>query len=146
MQKISAYPPPSTPPKRLSRDEKQITTSPELDAVHRWSTAFWTSKVVCQRQNHCHWKNQTEASCPQTRDRTSELTPHMTTTSGEETITASLHPQTKHRIHHLPSVIYADNRLCVLLDNTLMSTHASVLIDSVGPPSAEVCRAAASFS
>jgi hypothetical protein len=25
------------------------------------------------------------------------------------------------------------------------STHASVLIDSVGPPSAEVCRAAASF-
>jgi hypothetical protein len=28
---------------------------------------------------------------------------------------------------------------------TLMSTHASVLVDSVGPPSAEVCRAAASF-
>jgi hypothetical protein len=28
----------------------------------------------------------------------------------------------------------------------LMSTHASVLVDSVGPPSAEVCRAAASFS
>jgi hypothetical protein len=27
----------------------------------------------------------------------------------------------------------------------LMSTHASVLADSVGPPSAEVCRAAASF-
>jgi hypothetical protein len=27
----------------------------------------------------------------------------------------------------------------------LMSTHASVLVDSVGPPSAEVCRAAASF-
>jgi hypothetical protein len=28
---------------------------------------------------------------------------------------------------------------------SLMSTHASVLVDSVGPPSAEVCRAAASF-
>jgi hypothetical protein len=29
--------------------------------------------------------------------------------------------------------------------NTMMSTHTSVLVDSVGPPSAEVCRAAASF-
>jgi hypothetical protein len=28
---------------------------------------------------------------------------------------------------------------------TMMSTHAAVLVDSVGPPSAEVCRAAASF-
>jgi hypothetical protein len=28
---------------------------------------------------------------------------------------------------------------------TVMSTHASVLVDIVGPPSAEVCRAAASF-
>jgi hypothetical protein len=27
----------------------------------------------------------------------------------------------------------------------LMSTHASVLVDSVRPPSAEVCRTAASF-
>jgi hypothetical protein len=27
----------------------------------------------------------------------------------------------------------------------LMSTHASVLVDSVGPPSAEVCRTVASF-
>jgi hypothetical protein len=27
----------------------------------------------------------------------------------------------------------------------VMSTHASILVDSVGPPSAEVCRAAASF-
>jgi hypothetical protein len=27
----------------------------------------------------------------------------------------------------------------------LMSMHASVLVDSVGPPSAEVCRTAASF-
>jgi hypothetical protein len=27
----------------------------------------------------------------------------------------------------------------------LMSTHASVLVDSFGPPSAEVCRTAASF-
>jgi hypothetical protein len=30
-------------------------------------------------------------------------------------------------------------------DEAMMSTHASVLVDSVGPPSAEVCRAAASF-
>jgi hypothetical protein len=27
----------------------------------------------------------------------------------------------------------------------VMSTHTSILVDSVGPPSAEVCRAAASF-
>ena len=27
----------------------------------------------------------------------------------------------------------------------LMSTHASILVDSVGPPSAEVCRTTASF-
>jgi hypothetical protein len=27
----------------------------------------------------------------------------------------------------------------------VMSTHASILVDSVGPPSAEVCRTAASF-
>jgi hypothetical protein len=27
----------------------------------------------------------------------------------------------------------------------VMSTHASILIDSVGPPSTEVCRTAASF-
>jgi hypothetical protein len=30
-------------------------------------------------------------------------------------------------------------------DKALMSTHASVLVDSVGPPSAKVCRAVASF-
>jgi hypothetical protein len=30
-------------------------------------------------------------------------------------------------------------------ENSLMSTHASILVDSVGPPSAEVCRTAASF-
>jgi hypothetical protein len=30
-------------------------------------------------------------------------------------------------------------------DEPLMSTHASILVDSVGPPSTEVCRAAASF-
>jgi hypothetical protein len=29
---------------------------------------------------------------------------------------------------------------------SLMSTHASILVDNVGPPSAEVCRTAASFS
>jgi hypothetical protein len=32
-----------------------------------------------------------------------------------------------------------------LLVCSVMSTHASVLVDSVGPPSAEVCRTAASF-
>jgi hypothetical protein len=31
------------------------------------------------------------------------------------------------------------------MEKTLMSTHASVLVDSVGPPSAEVCTTAASF-
>jgi hypothetical protein len=31
------------------------------------------------------------------------------------------------------------------LVSKVMSTHASVLVDSVGPLSAEVCRAAASF-
>jgi hypothetical protein len=30
-------------------------------------------------------------------------------------------------------------------ENPLMYTHATVLVDSVGPPSAEVCRAATSF-
>jgi hypothetical protein len=33
----------------------------------------------------------------------------------------------------------------VYLCDDVMSTHASVPVDSVGPPSAEVCRAAASF-
>jgi hypothetical protein len=28
---------------------------------------------------------------------------------------------------------------------SLMSMHASILVDSVGPPSADVCRTAASF-
>jgi hypothetical protein len=32
-----------------------------------------------------------------------------------------------------------------IANTVLMSTHASVLVDSVGPPSAEVCRTAASF-
>jgi hypothetical protein len=30
-------------------------------------------------------------------------------------------------------------------ENSLMSTHASFPVDSVGPPRAEVCRTAASF-
>jgi hypothetical protein len=33
----------------------------------------------------------------------------------------------------------------VMKNRSLMSIHTSVLVDSVGPPSAEVCRAAASF-
>jgi hypothetical protein len=32
-----------------------------------------------------------------------------------------------------------------MVASSLMSTHASVLVDSVGPPGAEVCRTAASF-
>jgi hypothetical protein len=30
-------------------------------------------------------------------------------------------------------------------EGAVMSMHASVLVDSVGPPSAEVCRTASSF-
>jgi hypothetical protein len=30
-------------------------------------------------------------------------------------------------------------------EKSLMSTNTSILVDSVGPPSAEVCRTAASF-
>jgi hypothetical protein len=32
-----------------------------------------------------------------------------------------------------------------VLEKSLMSTNASIIVDSVGPPSAEVCRTAASF-
>jgi hypothetical protein len=32
-----------------------------------------------------------------------------------------------------------------VMSTVVMSTHASILVDSVGPPSAEVCRTAASF-
>jgi hypothetical protein len=37
--------------------------------------------------------------------------------------------------------------MCLMANGSkvMMSTHASILVDSVGPPSAEVCRAAASF-
>jgi hypothetical protein len=34
---------------------------------------------------------------------------------------------------------------CIDIASELMSTNASILVDSVGPPSAEVCRTAASF-
>jgi hypothetical protein len=40
-----------------------------------------------------------------------------------------------------PAIAMPDCAAC----RQVMSTHASVLVDSVGPPSAEVCRAAASF-
>ena len=52
---------------------------------------------------------------------------------------------------HSPQEI-ASLRVCVCLlpyfpsngaRNSLMSTHASILVDYVGPPSAEVCRTAA---
>jgi hypothetical protein len=47
-----------------------------------------------------------------------------------------LHVQLRHRSARIPLVPSPAR---------LMSTHASVLIDSVGPPSAKVCRTAASF-
>jgi hypothetical protein len=43
----------------------------------------------------------------------------------------SLHPQTQHRIHHLPSVTCVDNRLCVLLDNTFSLLHYDVGANAV---------------
>jgi hypothetical protein len=42
-------------------------------------------------------------------------------------------------------VFHGHLALVIVLDLPLMSTHASVLVDSVGPPSAEVCRVAANF-
>jgi hypothetical protein len=35
--------------------------------------------------------------------------------------------------------------LATALENSLMSMHNSILVDSVGPPSAEVCKTEASF-
>jgi hypothetical protein len=46
-------------------------------------------------------------------------------------------------IQHTPSI--PDNRAKSKPHRRLMSTHASVLVNSVGPPSAEVRRTAASF-
>ena len=46
------------------------------------------------------------------------------------------------------ALIYARVRarlLCMKLCVGVMSTYASILVDSVRPPSAEVCRTAASF-
>src|SRR3954451_4932546 len=43
---------------------------------------------------------------------------------------------------------YSSPRYCspaTALENSLMSTHTSILLDSVGPPSGEVCRTTASF-
>jgi hypothetical protein len=46
-----------------------------------------------------------------------------------------------------PSRHVGERRLspCQRPSALLMSTHASILVDSVGPPSAEVCRTATSF-
>jgi hypothetical protein len=99
--------------------------------LQRWSAAFWTSKVPCQRLNHCRWKNQTGATYPRTRDRTPELTPPHDYDIGEEIRTAGLHPQTQHRTHHLPSVTYSDNRLSVLLDNTSSLFHHDIGANAV---------------
>jgi hypothetical protein len=71
--------------------EDRSPQHPSSTRLHRWSAAFRTSKVVCRRQNHCRWKNQTEATCPRTRDRTQELIIRI----------AGLHPQTQHRIHRV---------------------------------------------
>jgi hypothetical protein len=46
---------------------------------------------------------------------------------------------------HLAHLMMPPFRLYILLGEKMMSMHASILIDSVRPPSAEVCRAAASF-
>jgi hypothetical protein len=47
----------------------------------------------------------------------------------------------RHRRHgsRVENLEYSERR------SLLMSTHASILVDSVGPPSPEVCRTAASF-
>jgi hypothetical protein len=50
-----------------------------------------------------------------------------------------MHNFTSNFIGELPVVMKLE------YSGTLMSTHASVLEDSVGPPSAEVCRIATSF-
>jgi hypothetical protein len=36
-------------------------------------------------------------------------------------------------------------QVATIVGDDVMSTHASILVDSVGPSSAEVCRTAASF-
>jgi hypothetical protein len=104
---------------------------PRSTRLHRWSAAFWTSKVVCQRQNHYRCKNQTEATCPRTRNRTPELIPPMTIVSGDDIRTAGFHPQTQHRIHHLLYVTYANKHMRVLLDNTSSLLHHDVGANAV---------------
>jgi hypothetical protein len=42
-------------------------------------------------------------------------------------------------------VISCSQSQVVHTDNGVMSMHASILVDSVGPPSAEVCRTVESF-
>jgi hypothetical protein len=45
---------------------------------------------------------------------------------GDDIRTAGLHPQTQHRIDHLPSVTYANKCLRVLLDNTSSLLHHDI--------------------
>jgi hypothetical protein len=45
----------------------------------------------------------------------------------------------------LGSVLMQGGKVVAYASRQLMSTHASILVDSVGPASAEVCRAAAIF-
>jgi hypothetical protein len=40
---------------------------------------------------------------------------------------------------------FVNDFIVYLVDDTLMSMNASILVDNVGPPSAEACRTAASF-
>jgi hypothetical protein len=47
--------------------------------------------------------------------------------------------------YYLFTTLYAQSFVYSKPVRLMMSTHASVLVDSVGPPSAEVCRAATSF-
>jgi hypothetical protein len=54
--------------------------------------------------------------------------------------TSSLYSKKKRK-----NSIYKENWPKIIQHDAMMSTHASILVDSVGPPSAEVCRTAASF-
>jgi hypothetical protein len=52
---------------------------------------------------------------------------------------------TRYSIVRTPERDVLERGLCIIGPGILMSTHASILVDSVGPPSAEVYRTAASF-
>jgi hypothetical protein len=101
------------------RDGRQITTSPELSNFSNLQNSLPEAKPLLLKKSD----RGTHAI-----ELQNWYPPPPTTVSGEEIKTADLHPQTHHRIHHLPSVTYADKRLRVLLDNT-----SSLLHHDVGP-------------